>query len=278
MPFVLFRVQVTLTNKIRRITMNKILFRYLIYFIVFVFLVQLIENNQFQTWLASIGFRISLEPIGTYAPLFLSALLIDITYQIGKRQNKIAEQQNKIERHRMYKDIYSLVVQVDRETSHLVQDLYQIFIHIIQKQTKQRIAQMQGDYNACIGKIKACEIDFHILKLSNKDKVYDKIEEVTQLALTIMNILSMFNDLYLGKIEELKYPQKDDIIKIDDPSIDIFTRNFVAKIIELNQMSPMHLVDVIDSFIKKRHELFGSEHNILALIKEESSNDFNYCS
>ena len=34
-------------------------------------------------------------------------------------------------------------------------------------------------------------------------------------------------------------------------------------------MSPMHLVDVIDSFIKKRHELFGSEHNILALIKEE---------
>ena len=43
-------------------------------------------------------------------------------------------------------------------------------------------------------------------------------------------------------------------------------------------MSPMHLVDVIDSFIKKRNELFGSEHNILALIKEESSNDFNYCS
>lgn len=178
----------------------------------------------------------------------------------------------------MYKDIYSLVVQVDRETSHLVQDLYEIFIHINQKQTKQRIAQMQGDYNACIGKIKACEIDFHILKLSNKDKVYDKIEEVTQLALTIMNILSMFNDLYFGKIEELKYPQKDDIIKIDDPNIDIFTRNFVAKIIELNQMSPMHLVDVIDSFIKKRNELFGSEHNILALIKEESSNDFNYCS
>ena len=111
--------------------MNKILYRYFIYFVVFIFLVQLIENNQFQLWLASCGFRISLEPLGTYAPLFLSALLIDITYQIGKHQNRIAEQQNKMERHRMYKEIYSLVVLVDRETNHLVQNLYEIFINYI---------------------------------------------------------------------------------------------------------------------------------------------------
>lgn len=257
--------------------MNKILYRYFIYFVVFIFLVQLIENDQFQLWLASCGFRISLEPLGTYAPLFLSALLIDITYQIGKRQNRIAEQQNKMERHRMYKEIYSLVVLVDRETNHLVQNLYEIFIGINQKHTKHKILQMQSDINACISKIKACEIDFHILRSTQKDKVYNNIEELTKLALTIMNILSMFNDLYSDKITELKYPQRDDILEIDDPNIDIFTRNFIAKIIELNQISPMHLVDAIDAFMNKRNELFDSDHNILALIKKEANDDFQIC-
>lgn len=76
--------------------MNKILFRYLIYFIVFVFLVQLIENNQFQTWLAGIGFRISIEPIGTYAPLFLSALLIDINIKLVNGRIKLLSNKIKL--------------------------------------------------------------------------------------------------------------------------------------------------------------------------------------
>ena len=81
-----------------------------------------------------------------------------------------------------------------------------------------------------------------------------------------MNILSMFNDLYSDKITELKYPQRDDILEIDDPNIDIFTRNFIAKIIELNQMSPMHLVDAIDAFMNKRNELFDFLHFLHLLL------------
>lgn len=85
----------------------------------------------------------------------------------------------------------------------------------------------------------------------------------------------MFNDLYSNKIDELKYPQRDDIVAIDDPDIDIYTRNVIAKMIELNEMSPMHLVDSIDKFLARRKELFDSENNILSLIREESYADYN---
>lgn len=76
--------------------MNKLLWRYLIYFGIFITLVQLFEYNGTQELFAKCGFRVDFSPLGTYAPLFLSALLIDITYRIGKRQNEIAQRQNEI--------------------------------------------------------------------------------------------------------------------------------------------------------------------------------------
>ena len=76
--------------------MNKLLLRYLIYFGIFITLVQLFEYKGTQELFAKCGFRVNFSPLGTYAPLFLSALLIDITYRIGKRQNEIAQRQNEI--------------------------------------------------------------------------------------------------------------------------------------------------------------------------------------
>lgn len=76
--------------------MNKILWRYLIYFGIFICVVQIMESAPLQCAFAKVGLRMNFESLGTYAPLFLSALLIDITYRIGKRQNEIAERQNQI--------------------------------------------------------------------------------------------------------------------------------------------------------------------------------------
>lgn len=76
--------------------MNKLLWRYLIYFGVFICLVAVLESAPLQGAFAKIGLKVNFGSLGTYAPLFLSALLIDITYRIGKRQNEIAERQNQI--------------------------------------------------------------------------------------------------------------------------------------------------------------------------------------
>ena len=76
--------------------MNKILLRYLIYFSIFICFVQIMESAPLQGAFAKVGLKMNFESLGTYAPLFLSVLLIDITYRIGKRQNEIAEQQKEV--------------------------------------------------------------------------------------------------------------------------------------------------------------------------------------
>ena len=255
--------------------MQERILRYIIYFSVFLFVIQIVGHTEVQAWIASHGWKFNMELIGTYAPLFLSILLIDVTYQIGKRQNQIAEQQSRIERHRMYKQIYSLVAQVERVTDQFISEVFAIFLCINQKESKPNISNLQSKITACLNQIKESEVDFHILKFSQSDKVYVQIEEFVQSASRIVYIVSMFNDLYANKIDELKYPQRDDIVAIDDPDIDIYTRNVIAKMIELNELSPMHLVDSIDKFLARRKELFDSENNILSLIKDESYVDYH---
>ena len=92
--------------------MNKLLWRYLIYFGIFICFVQIME---------SAPLKMSFDSLGTYAPLFLSALLIDITYRIGKRQNEIAERQNEIAEqqrkdmeYKIDRDLYAIVCNADR--------------------------------------------------------------------------------------------------------------------------------------------------------------------
>lgn len=63
---------------------------YILYFLLFAILAFFhihFEDN---------AISIDLSPLDTYATLFLSVLLIDITYRIGKRQNDIAKRQNEI--------------------------------------------------------------------------------------------------------------------------------------------------------------------------------------
>lgn len=250
-------------------------FKYYLYFVIFIFLVQIVENDQFQKWFAHFGLKVNLEPLGTYAPLFLSVLLIDVTYQIGKQQNKIADRQSRIERHRLYKDLYSLVVRVEREANQLVFDLFNIFMHVNENNCKSKIFQKQSDLADCLSKLKASEVDFHILQFNQSGKIYVQIEELMELAESIMHIVSIINNSYANKIVELKYPRVEDVIEGDFLGVEKVTRKFIEKMIELNEMKSMHLVYTIDVFLRKRKELFGSENNILNLIKEEADADYH---
>lgn len=108
--------------------MNKILLRYLIYFGIFICFVQIMESAPLQDAFAKVGLKTNFESLGTYAPLFLSALLIDITYRIGKRQNQIAKQQNeiaeqqrrlqeyqyKLDKYQHYEGLYKNLIELQR--------------------------------------------------------------------------------------------------------------------------------------------------------------------
>lgn len=120
--------------------MNKLLWRYLIYFGIFICFVQIMESAPLQGAFAKIGLRMNFESLGTYAPLFLSALLIDITYRIGKRQNEIAEQQRKIQEAQHKLDKYNTFKEMHRhlcDLRRIAQVILNNVTHYIASQCRQ---------------------------------------------------------------------------------------------------------------------------------------------
>ena len=111
--------------------MFPLLIRYMLYFGVFVLLVRLPQMLNL-TWL-----KIDIEMMASCAPLFLSVLLIDITYRIGKRQNQIAEQQAaiqkrqyQIEKFNNYKDLHRDIYKCKCMFEAILPKIYEYFVAV----------------------------------------------------------------------------------------------------------------------------------------------------
>ena len=109
--------------------MTKLLYRYLIYFGIFVVVVQLPRIFNI-TW-----FKPNIDLLTSSAPLFLSVLLIDITYRIGKRQNEISEQQTaiqkrqyQIEKFNNYKDLHRDIYKCKCLLDSILPKIYEYFV------------------------------------------------------------------------------------------------------------------------------------------------------
>ncbi len=81
------------------------------------------------------GISIDIAPLGTYATLFLSVLLVDVTYGIGKRQNQIAEQQTdiqkqqyKIDKFNLYKDLHRDLYKSKCMLESILPKIYEYFV------------------------------------------------------------------------------------------------------------------------------------------------------
>ena len=124
--------------------MNKLLWRYLIYFGIFICFVQIMESAPLQGAFAKVGLRMNFESLGTYAPLFLSALLIDITYRIGKRQNEIAERQRLLQEQQYKLDKYNTFKEMHRHLCDLrrvAQIILNNVTHFIASQCEQEFKE-----------------------------------------------------------------------------------------------------------------------------------------
>lgn len=111
--------------------MNKLVLRYLIYFGVFVCFVQIVECPQAHNLFSKIGIEIDFSPLGTYAPLFLSMLLIDVTYRIGIKQTEIQNKQLELQKHQidveeyqLYRNLYRVIGDIKTMPNHLLYSIY----------------------------------------------------------------------------------------------------------------------------------------------------------
>lgn len=100
-----------------------VFFVYIMYFCVFVALIQIFERDSVELFFEeNLQMSFRFDSIGLYAPLFLSALLIDVTYRLGKRQNELVARQTRESEYNSNKTIYVSISKVTDYVRFFVQD------------------------------------------------------------------------------------------------------------------------------------------------------------
>lgn len=257
--------------------MNKLLWRYLIYFGIFITLVQLFEYNGTQELFAKCGFRVDFSPLGTYAPLFLSALLIDITYRIGKRQNEIAQrqneiaeqqtalqkEQNKIAEFEIYREIYRDIYKLQQQARLVLPTIHGYFASNTAKDQEKRVADLEKVFEELTNKIAVDEADFVLRKGTNK--LIGDAYSFACLAEFLLGIIPAFTKQNRPEISDyntinsirLQYSSDEDWI------------NGIAQHIATEE----RLLSTIRRFVEQKQQLFEDNNNLLIKIQESYKNE-----
>lgn len=248
--------------------MNKLLWRYLIYFGIFICFVQIMESTPLQDAFAKVGLKMNFEALGTYAPLFLSALLIDITYRIGKRQNEIAERQNQIELHKLYKDLYATIYAIEQFSQTFVEKIYDVLSYsrgqddYVVQSIKKKIIALQNNLNNM-------EVSFRLL-LPNKDfETFKGVQTLMALSsITLQDAVYVVN-VHLKPIADLQKPSTEECCAIDTSTKELYMKELISILLDKNGVKNSCVINTVNSFIRYRQESFGGDNNILNRIIDD---------
>lgn len=145
--------------------MNKLLLRYIIYFGIFICFIQIVECPQVHDLCAKIGLAVDFSLLGEYAPLFLSVLLIDVTYRIGVKQTEIQNKQLELQKHQidvaeyqLYRTLYRVIGDIKQFPRHLLYRMYSytendiFYKHSPEYWGKEanKLSTIQEEYKECI--------------------------------------------------------------------------------------------------------------------------------
>lgn len=254
--------------------MNKILVRYLIYFGIFICLVQIMESTPLEGAFAKVGLKMDFESLGTYAPLFLSALLIDITYRIGKRQNEIAEQQTEIQKRQceieefdVYKEMHRDVYKLHQYSRLVLPTIFGYFASNTAKDQAQRVEELEKVFDELSNKIAIDEADFVLRKGENKE-INDAYNYVCFVAFLLGIVPAYVKD---------NRPEQSDLDKLNQLRIQNGNNSDQEwlKTLEPHLTNNAQLKATIYKFIEEKHLLFDSENNLLERIRKSYKNEIN---
>lgn len=247
--------------------MNKLLWRYLVYFGIFITLVQLFESNGTQELFAKCGFRVDFSPLGTYAPLFLSVLLIDITYRIGKRQNEIAEQQTilqkeqyQLDKFNAYKELYRCLFGLKRFSQYILPKIYDYIMSGCSEGDLKGLEEFEGDIEKMRIEFERCEADFD-LRVGKELDMKDVLGyiQITQYLILKAQCLRFNGEKPQMLIEE--FSKKRVIFRLN--------YKIEKQAQHIKELTPnAHLANSIDSFVSEYLRLFEGENDILAHLKK----------
>jgi len=246
--------------------MNKLLWRYLIYFGIFITLVQLFEYNGTQELFARCGFKVDFSPLGTYAPLFLSALLIDITYRIGKRQNEIAEQQTilqkeqyQLDKFNAYKELYRCLFGLKRFSQYILPKIYDYIMSGCSEEDLKGLAEFEKEVGEIRDNFERCEADFDL----RVGKELDMKDVLGYIQITQYLILKAQCLRFNG--EKPQMPIEEFIKQRSTFRLDYKIEQQAQHIKELTPNA--YLANSIDFFVSEYIRLFEGEKDILTQLK-----------
>ena len=246
--------------------MNKLLWRYLVYFGIFITLVPLFEYNGTQELFAKCGFRVDFSPLGTYAPLFLSALLIDITYRIGKRQNEIAERQTALQKEQYqldkfnaYKELYRCLFGLKRFSRYILPKIYDYIMSGCSEEDLKGLAEFEGDIEKMRIDFERCEADFD-LRVGKELDIKDVLGyiQITQYLILKAQCLRFYGIKPQMPIEE----------SIKQRATFRWEYKIEQQAQHIKELTPnAHLANSIDSFVGEYLRIFEGENDILTQLK-----------
>jgi hypothetical protein len=180
--------------------MNQTVQRYLIYFCVFICFVQIVECPQVHNLFSKIGIEIDFSPLGQYASLFLSAVLIDVTYRIGVKQTEIQNKQLEIQKHQidvaeyqLYRNLYRVIRDIKTVPNHLLYSIYSYlesdFSHKYMQgfwdDEEKKLSKLHKEYDECVVDLDLILGKRHVTSKTYLIKLYECegiISEMKQLA------------------------------------------------------------------------------------------------
>ena len=245
--------------------MAKLLYRYLLYFGVFIVIVQMLEYSGTQELFAKCCFKFNSEVLDTYAPLFLSVLLIDVTYRIGKRQNEIAkqqvsiqQQQYQLEKFNNYKDLHRNIYRCKNMV-----DIIPLKVHCNLIQRDNELTKSVDEYVSILDNLNI-EIQDGVSDLMLKGEQNLDIKEVLQLISISKDLLNYINtnytrhyssvDFLTSIIEEISFEE----LKTIDEQLTYIKNNLHNK----------QLIDRLNSFSDSYNLVFCGENDILSKVQK----------
>lgn len=222
-------------------------------------MVQVFEYIGTQELCARWGFEINFAPLGVYAPLFLSVLLIDITYRIGKRQNEIAEQQCKIAKFDNYRDLHRDLYKCKCFLEAVLPKVYEYYIAVDRDIQKNSVDDYFAKLTELLFSIQNGVSDVMLRggKQLNIEKVRDLLSGAGAIlmyaeahSVSRINTRDFFATLYMGAEFRETCTMEEQM-------------QFINKLVK-----DSNLKQVMELFVKQYKEVFEGENNILAQLQK----------
>ena len=206
----------------------------------------------------------------TLLPIILSIVTLDITYHLGKNQNRITQQQTEIQKHQcqmaafdIYKEMHRDIYRLQKQSRSILPAIYCYFASGTAKDQAKRIQELEKIFTELGNKIAVDEADFVLQKGTNQ--LIEEAYNHTVIAVFLLGIIPAF--------EKENCPEESNVFELNlDKAIYNSDQGWLNAI---KQYAPQNevLMIALKDFIKDKHRLFDSEDNLLTKIREAYNNE-----